>query len=640
MNDKFRYAPGKPGFGTKGSDGSIGLQGLSMYFTDYNCETESSNIITAIENNYVLWSISSSDPLPDNRIYVTGDLFVDSNGKIYEIDAESDTFTYKFASLNTAGYFLSAGVASNDDYNRYYNNNTGPKYLIDSVYADSAIAYYATPSNIYNIAPINFGHIDFSNIILNNYNPFTVFSSGETAGTDDAKSLAIVRDVNSNTFRIGNLDNAGNIRNVNLIFDVSSLKHTKQPLSYFNVDTPDGEILTNTEINANALFEGVFDTNPATFYSEFDQFDISIFWDLTDFTPDLNINADLYVFPDMPVSGTISFGDADDYRPLVYHDVSTTGSIHYGSLAEGVTYKYYMVFHKNGWERRSIINSVTTSLIPYIVVIPLTTLEASVGHYAQFCVSTNVLWRALELYDPQSMMYDVSGDYNRFGYDDSSLWIGLTQNTGLAQRPGYILVSSSTGGFSANTIIITQKGTRADVPVSLSTTTYEDKSKFMYHIWQTQAYNVSIDELPADTIIDVSIRYSMHVNNESLFESGAIVKSTNTVTMYANGKTASTVTWTNGGVPGEEDLIYPTSGTRVGTLSISGIAISDLTSDISILSEMKVWTSPTAVSPYFNIYDVSIKIVDIKIYGKSGTTINPIYGTTTATLYGEYDDTL
>jgi len=36
MSEKFKYAPGKPGYGTKGDKGSDGQQGLAMYFTDIN----------------------------------------------------------------------------------------------------------------------------------------------------------------------------------------------------------------------------------------------------------------------------------------------------------------------------------------------------------------------------------------------------------------------------------------------------------------------------------------------------------------------------------------------------------------------------------------------------------------------------
>ena len=102
------YAPGKPGFGSRGDDGSMGLPGLSIYFTDYNTTTEAATIRAAITNNNILWKGLSSTPLPSNRVYATGDLFVDTEGKVYEIDAENDTFTYKFANLILA--FISSSI--------------------------------------------------------------------------------------------------------------------------------------------------------------------------------------------------------------------------------------------------------------------------------------------------------------------------------------------------------------------------------------------------------------------------------------------------------------------------------------------------------------------------------------------------
>ena len=101
MNEKFKYAPGRPGFGTKGNDGSVGSQGLAMYFTDFDPVSDTTLINSRIANDFALWSANPPVSLPGGRVYVTGDLFFDSEGKAYEINAETDTYEYKFASLNT-----------------------------------------------------------------------------------------------------------------------------------------------------------------------------------------------------------------------------------------------------------------------------------------------------------------------------------------------------------------------------------------------------------------------------------------------------------------------------------------------------------------------------------------------------------
>jgi hypothetical protein len=398
MSEKFRYAPGKPGFGKKGIDGSAGSQGLSMYFTDYDPNTQILEINTAIANNYSLWSYSGSPILlPSGRNYVSGDIFIDSNGKIYEINAENNTFEYKFCELNTAGYFIPAEVSTDlYGYERYHNNNTARKYLIDSIYTSGSVTYYNIPTNIYNILPRNFARIEYSNINQNNYNPFTLFSSADPEAANNEKAIALVRSINDNTFRLGNLDDNGNIRDVNLTFDVSSLRHTKDSKSIFNINTAEGAILTNYEINANALFDNTFNMSPYSFKAGYSPTDVSIEWDLTNFTADSNIVADLYVFLETSTYGTISLvQDSSKYIPLIFHDVSTTGILHITDISSNTTYKYYMNFHKNGWERRSAVKTVTTAEIPNILVSPSELyLEMSAINNVGFCVSSNINWSA------------------------------------------------------------------------------------------------------------------------------------------------------------------------------------------------------------------------------------------------------
>ncbi|MBP6933235.1 MAG: hypothetical protein KBB87_07575, partial [Candidatus Methanofastidiosum sp.] len=182
MSEKFKYAPGRPGFGTKGNDGSVGSQGLAMYFTDFDPVSDTTLINSRIANDFALWSANPPVSLPGGRVYVTGDLFFDSEGKAYEINAETDTYEYKFASLNMGGFFVPLGISSDQNYARYFNSNTSPKYIIDNVYTMSGgINYSQVPSNIYGIEPKNFARIEYSNIRFGDYIPFTVYTSGQTA---------------------------------------------------------------------------------------------------------------------------------------------------------------------------------------------------------------------------------------------------------------------------------------------------------------------------------------------------------------------------------------------------------------------------------------------------------------------------
>jgi len=158
MNEKFKYAPGKPGYGTKGYRGEDGQQGLAMYFTSLNPNTQATIINNKIANNLTLWP--ADEPLPDGRVYVTGDLFFDSDGLAYEINAETDTYQYKFASLNMGGFFVPLGKDTSNGFERYFNSNSSPKLIIDNVYTLSgAIDYTAVPEDIYDVQPKNFTRI-------------------------------------------------------------------------------------------------------------------------------------------------------------------------------------------------------------------------------------------------------------------------------------------------------------------------------------------------------------------------------------------------------------------------------------------------------------------------------------------------
>jgi hypothetical protein len=358
MSDNFKYAPGKPGIGTKGRDGSTGLQGLGMYFTDFDPVLDRGVINARIINNSALWQLDAGN-LPDGRTYSVGDLFVDQNGETYTItDVVTGEYSKIFANLSSGGFFLPLGVNTADGYERYFNSNTIPKIIIDNVYTDSgAINYTASPLSIYGIPPKEFARIEYSNVVINDRNPFTVYSSGTPAGTaDDASAIAIVRETSGNIFRIGNLDDGGNLRNVNLIFDVSLLSQTKQVGNGFNATTPQGAILTNYEIDANLLFDPNFDNNPVSFTAtlNLDETEATINWVLDDFVNDANIIGTLYFFQDnSPYSGYYNF-DTLSYRPLVFEDMPNTGSIVITGLYALGVYGCYIKLSKNGWSRNSI----------------------------------------------------------------------------------------------------------------------------------------------------------------------------------------------------------------------------------------------------------------------------------------------
>jgi len=374
--EKFKYAPGLPGYGTKGVDGSSGLTGLSMYFTNLNGIDDHILIKNNILANNILWTAVAT-PLPNNRTYQTGDLFVDTLGKVYEIKIDNsypDRFIYTGAYLNTSSIFVSHDV-NDEGILRYSNQYIETHNIVDSVYSLNVTDYTQYPTTIYGIEPINFERIEYSDIApqLGEYNPFTLF----TSGTNDSNSIALVRDVNSNQFRLGNLNSDGSIRNVNLIFDVSELRVSKNSVG-IDGNIESGKVLTDYEIFAPNLMNKTFNKDAASFTWKIGaaNTDVSIYWNLVDIagTTDMaSIAADIYVYKDLPIAATkytfptLSF----DTSIMAFHDIASSGVLGIGGLTVGETYHTYIKVIQNGWERET----TRMSLYPGITV----SMDASLG---------------------------------------------------------------------------------------------------------------------------------------------------------------------------------------------------------------------------------------------------------------------
>lgn len=505
MSEKFKYAPGRPGYGTKGDKGEDGKQGLAMYFTDLNPTTQSSTINSRIENNQSLWSIGFG-PLPDGRIYVTGDLFFDSEGLAYEINAETNTFEYKFASLNMGGFFIPLGISSSDGFQRYFNSNSSPKFIIDNVYTVSgAIDYTDVPENIYGIEPKDFARIEFTNIKPNgDYNPFTIFSSGEVIGSDDHKALAIVYDDTNNAFRLGNLDLNGNVRKTNLIFDVSLLQHKKENgKNTFNANTPSGSLLSNYEIAANTLFDPNFIGSPASFEGSFlTTTTCYVKWNLNDFVNDPNIVGDL-VFLERAQGTTFSF-DSSTLRPIIISNVPNDSSVVISGISSTKVYTYYMKLYKNGWSRNSDVQNLYLGSID---VFPKSyTLSASDAANVDFDVSANFTWNASIYQNPENFISITScpsgGDM--ISPNDGSIFIHLTENASTKARLGKIRVHLLPGSNIYKDVSVYQpRGTIGPELYSPANST----SNFSYYVWPFYSMNASTNGTikgSYTTYIDVS----------------------------------------------------------------------------------------------------------------------------------------
>ena len=224
---KFQHAPGLPGYGTVGVDGSDGLLGISTYFCEYDATT-TVQVTPKIAGDYKLQE-GADVPLADGRIYQTGDMFIDTNGKAYEIDLSlTDLYVYSNSRLNTSTIFVDAGVTTNDPpaYERYANAHWPDKFLIDTVYTNAALANYTLSpgsggDSIYGTTAKDFARINYVDVSLNNYYPYELF--GNTVSNEPEKAIALVKEYGRNTWRLGNLDNTGGVRDVSLYLDFADI---------------------------------------------------------------------------------------------------------------------------------------------------------------------------------------------------------------------------------------------------------------------------------------------------------------------------------------------------------------------------------------------------------------------------------
>lgn len=358
--EKYKYSSGLPGWGTQGKGGIDGSTGLSMYFTNLDGVTDSLVLKNKIISNLSLWSTIVTS-LSDNRKYQTGDVFVDVHGKVFEIRlSTSEKFTDTGTYISVSDIFSVYDVDTDIGVTRYSNKYVGPYNIVDSIFSTTINEYTAFPVNIYGIKPINYGRIEYSDLIPESgkYNPFSLF----TSGINNDNVIALVRDTVNNQFRLGNLDVNSSTRNVDLIFDVHELVVTKDPNNYFSGATQQGTVLTNYELKILNLVDPIFKADASSFKYELGAgSDVSIHWNLYDIigTNDItNINADLYITQDLAISADMLYnfaalGNKIDSSVFVFHNIDCNGVIGLQGLTVGKTYRSWIQIYENGWERQT-----------------------------------------------------------------------------------------------------------------------------------------------------------------------------------------------------------------------------------------------------------------------------------------------
>ena len=373
-NTKLLYAQSLPGYGTGGADGSAGLLGFSVYFTSYSGDTDGTDIKDLIDLNKPLLGGSHFPGGYPNRHYQTGDVFVDLAGKVWEIDL-SLLSRYHYAGYNLSSKSLF--VLSNtgiDPQERWTNQY--PFNIVDTVNANTLTSSYYTdfPDVIYGIDSKKFARIEYSNKVESgNRNVFSLFI-GADADSSDNYAIGLIRDIASNSFRLGNIDEFGNIRAVNLEFDVKSLKANKIN-NEFTKDALDGTLLTNSEFDTKNLINPYFDPSPSTFrYDSPLSTYTNIYWDLRDFlkTSDPailgSISSTLH-FQQNPIGGILNFIDTTKFRELTFPKLDVSGNLKVTGLPSGYRFKAFIIFEDKGWRRSSNVMDIHPGIDPVHLIL-------------------------------------------------------------------------------------------------------------------------------------------------------------------------------------------------------------------------------------------------------------------------------
>lgn len=250
---KFQYAPGLPGYGTQGTDGSNGLLGISLYFCYLNGDIDSPAINGKLYRNEILTDGNDKIPGYPTRLYQIGDMFVDVNGKVFKITAVSPSAAYVYTNsrLNTSTIFGETGdtVVTDPEYIRYSNGYVTDRFLIDSVFVSNAGAvgdYYASPvsgiNGIYGIGAKDFAQIKYVDYDVSDYHPYLLFSNTNAPGEPE-RTIALVKENGKNHWRLGNLDGTGVVRDVSLSLDFVNVNIRKLSVNTVN---------SSSDININA----------------------------------------------------------------------------------------------------------------------------------------------------------------------------------------------------------------------------------------------------------------------------------------------------------------------------------------------------------------------------------------------------
>lgn len=340
------YAPGLSTYGLKGLDGSIGIPGKSIYFSsfDKNIEDDFNSLKLKIQNNEIL-SNNINASLGDRK-YQTGDLILDLNGIIYELDLNSNNLLLELGKISQNEFFYLSGISYLQK-ERAINNfgiavdyiNTNSKNISDvsSFIANGNINYNNT-----NISYIDFPHINYSDIESNGYIPFELYTTGNTGD-----ELSLVYDNINKSFNY--------ISNTNLVLDAANNVYVNNNKMIYDQNNL-GSVLTTNDIRSINLFNSQLNNiSDEIFNVKNSNTVLTVTYNLSKLFKGTNIDTNniiinLHINNLYTDSETLNFEDFDDIviRNLNYSNEDTTVQIN--NLKTNTKYSVYLSLIQNGWE--------------------------------------------------------------------------------------------------------------------------------------------------------------------------------------------------------------------------------------------------------------------------------------------------
>jgi len=456
MDNKFKFAAGLPGYGLDGKDGSIGVAGYSIFFTDLS----EINMSVQIAANKSLIAATINDMIAGYpiRVYQNDDIIVNETGAVYSIinvgaidsnkvELVGQLTTEEFIGLITSN-IINDATNTPVTYERHANVYDTNRKLVDTV-VGGAVNYLNFPTgNIYGVSPINYSTVSYNESSIGAIAPYYLFNTNSTYEKD---ALALVRDTNTGRWRLGNTDANLFERDTNLILDIHFLQQTTGGVQY--------DVLTKFHMDASCLFKQSFDTNPNPVAFSFvqDGSKVTTTWNsklILNVDDDSTVNAKLVVYPltgrnAKSVIYEKETGTLEDtlshnrYKINMVERIDSSSYLVVNNLDENIEYGAYIEYDIHGWVRKTSTRTTGTffKVIKFDGLVNRTLTAISMSGVYAVPIAYNVPWEIIS-YPSWLEVYPATSALNPTQLDI----IVSSQDPNSAERRGSIVLRDTSTG--------------------------------------------------------------------------------------------------------------------------------------------------------------------------------------------------